>query len=185
MKNQHGNVPFIVVIIIVVAIVAIGAWLKSNQMKNQKASELASPSPIASESPSPSPKFIITAASANPSPAASPQPPSTPQTQASQQPSPSQSPAPHVICYVYFDPTTGQAPVDVKLIYGASYSGDDYVTNVQWDWDGDGNWDTDFSTNNQHLSHIYTQPGSYTAKMHLQTKNGLTSDVCSNTITIQ
>ena len=133
-----------------------------------------------SASVTPKPTSSSTASSTpNPSQNASSQPAKTPE--------PTPTTGPKVTCGVHFDPTSGTAPVDVKLIYSASFthSNGDYVTNVQWDWDGDGNWDTDLSPNNQHTTHNYGSAGSYNVKMRLETQNGLKSDVCSNSITIE
>jgi hypothetical protein len=204
-KYRWAAAPLMVAsLILVITLLSGGLYIKDSKIFNKSDKSIAnvttsptplpSPSeiPIASYAPlktTPRPKSVI-----NPTPTPIPQASTTstpnPTSAATSSPSPSSSPTPTpqplVICDVHFDPTTGVAPVEVKLIYGASYGGgdDNYVTNVQWDWDGDGNWDTDFSVNNQHLTHIYQSPGTYNARMHLQTKGGATSDVCTGSITI-
>lgn len=92
-------------------------------------------------------------------------------------------------CEVHLDKSSGISPLTVNFFYGATYGGgtDNYVTKVQWDFDGDGNWDTSFdiSPDLEKPSHTYTQKGTYTAKMHLQTKDGYTSDICTKTISVE
>lgn len=92
-----------------------------------------------------------------------------------------------VSCEINPDKLSGTAPLLVNLTYGATYSGgtDNYVTNVQWDFEGDGNWDTPLDYNSQHVNHTYAQPGNYTIKMRLQTKDGYISDICTKNITVQ
>ncbi len=100
------------------------------------------------------------------------------------------TPSPKVVCLIQTTPSSGPAPLSVNFVYGASwyntgYGGNDYVTNVQWDFNGDGNWDTSYDTSSQHPSpYTFSSSGNYTAKMHLQTHAGLESDVCTATITV-
>lgn len=92
-----------------------------------------------------------------------------------------------VECMINASPTSGSAPLQVNLTYGASFHGvigDDYVTNVQWDYTGDGNWDTPLDYSSQRTSYTYSQPGNYTVKMQLESKAGLKSEVCTKTITV-
>lgn len=77
-------------------------------------------------------------------------------------------------------------PLQMNLSYSASFHGvvgDDYVTNVQWDYTGDGNWDTPFDTSSQNVTYTYPQTGNYTVKMHFESKNGLKSE-CTKSITV-
>lgn len=96
---------------------------------------------------------------------------------------------PSVTCEIHMDKTSGKAPLTVNAFYGASFNGvhgDDYVTNVEWDFNGDGNWDTPFDVSSQHPpAYTYNQAGNYTVKMKLQTKSGLNSDVCSQSISVE
>ena len=95
--------------------------------------------------------------------------------------------SPQVICEVHSNVTSGKAPLTVNFYYGARWTSsvnNDYVTNVQWDFDGNGTWDTSFDVGSQRPTHTYSSAGTYTVKMHLQTFRGLTSDVCTGTITV-
>lgn len=90
-----------------------------------------------------------------------------------------------LICEVHSDVTSGQAPLTVNFIYAATPWDGSYVTNVQWDFNGDGNWDTPFDIASQHPpAYTFASAGNYTAKMHLQTSNGMVSDVCTENITV-
>lgn len=93
---------------------------------------------------------------------------------------------PPVTCSINVDKSSGPAPLTVTFVYGASYAqSDGYVTDVQWDFNGDGSWDTSYDTSQQHPSpYTFSSPGSYNSKMHLKTQGGRESDVCSTTITV-
>lgn len=201
--NERGFVPLLVPFAIAIFLIVGGTLYYNFREKTPEMQPLpsveVSTSPEASSSASPAASLkaswkpsakpsALATPKATVSPAASATPQSSPS--ASSQPSsaqPTPTPEPKVVCGVHFDPGSGTAPVDVKLIYSASFnvSTGDYVTNVQWDWDGDGNWDTDFSANNQHTTHTFDKAGTYNVKMKLQTQQGITTEVCSNTITIQ
>ncbi len=47
---------------------------------------------------------------------------------------------------------------------------------VRWDFDGDGNWDTNWSTGKT-ASHTYGSQGTYTVKMEVKDTNGATAEV--------
>lgn len=93
---------------------------------------------------------------------------------------------PQITCNINANVTSGSAPLAVDFIYGAIFKGtDDYVTDVQWDFNGDGTWDTAYDYSSQHPP-VYTfpNPGNYTAKMHLKTHNGVETDICTKSITV-
>ncbi|MBN1168645.1 hypothetical protein JXA63_02025 [Candidatus Woesebacteria bacterium] len=98
-------------------------------------------------------------------------------------PTPTPTSAP--TCSIVTDTSSGSTPLTVNFIYSV-YGGisGHYVDGIQWDFDGDGTWDTDFSFNGN-LFHTYTNPGSYTAKMHAQFSNGFITSVCTKPITAQ
>lgn len=94
---------------------------------------------------------------------------------------------PKVTCSINTNVTSGSAPLAINFSYGASFNGtgDDYVTDVQWDFNGDGTWDTpyDYSSQNPPV-YTFSAPGNYTAKMHLKTKQGTETDICTKNITV-
>jgi len=57
-----------------------------------------------------------------------------------------------------------------------------YALKFRWDVDGDGIWDTDFSTDRE-MMHQYTTPGTYTVKMEVVDPDG-ESLVLDNTVTV-
>lgn len=52
---------------------------------------------------------------------------------------------------------------------------------VRWDFDGDGEWDTDWSTEKA-ATHQYTAPGTYTVKVEVRDTDGLTDNA---TVTVE
>lgn len=95
--------------------------------------------------------------------------------------------APQVTCAVNASPGSGPAPLAVDFVYGAEFhnTGDDYVTDVQWDFNGDGTWDTPYNSDSQHPPvYTFSNPGSYTAKMHLKTHEGKETEICTKSITV-
>lgn len=75
-------------------------------------------------------------------------------------------------------------PLTVLLTYSAHYTGNKYVTGAQWDFNGDGNWDTDMSLSNGSIPHTFPRSGSYNIKMQLRMSDGTMTPVCSKTATI-
>ena len=95
------------------------------------------------------------------------------------------TPTPSVVCEVHYSGQSGTYPIPLSFYYGASfYNSSGYVTDVRWDFDGNGTWDTPYDTANQHITHEYSQAGIYNVKMQLQTSDNLTSNVCSLTIVL-
>lgn len=76
-------------------------------------------------------------------------------------------------------------PLMVTLVYSFSGEGDAYMTGAQWDFNGDGNWDTDMSQSNGTVEHTYSSGGNYNVKLRLQASDGSTTDVCSETVSLQ
>ena len=72
-------------------------------------------------------------------------------------------------------PSTGS--IDTIFTFDASACSDneDPVTDllVKWDWEGDGSWDTDYSTV-KIVIHQYNLPGTYTVKLEVKDTSGLT-----------
>lgn len=75
-------------------------------------------------------------------------------------------------------------PLLVTLVYSFSGSGNVYMTGVQWDFDGDGNWDTDMKQSNGTMEHTYGSGGNYNVKLKLQASDGSVTDVCSKTVSL-
>lgn len=96
---------------------------------------------------------------------------------------PSPTPKPKPTCAISVTADSGNT-MALKLIYSLSTVNNTYMTAAQWDFTGDGTWDTDWSQQNGTLSHTFPSPGSYTVKLHLQTSDGQTTDTCSKSVSV-
>lgn len=72
----------------------------------------------------------------------------------------------------------------VTLIYSYSSYNNSYMTGAQWDFTGDGTFDTNMSQSNGTIEHTYPAAGTYTAKLKVQGSDGATTDVCSKSVTV-
>jgi len=54
---------------------------------------------------------------------------------------------------------------------------------VRWDWENDGNWDTDWSSNKT-VSHQYSSAGNFTVAMEVKDSEGLT-DAATRNVTVE
>jgi len=54
---------------------------------------------------------------------------------------------------------------------------------VRWDWENDGNWDTDWSSNKT-VSHQYSSAGNFTIAMEVKDSEGLT-DAATRNVTVE
>lgn len=89
-------------------------------------------------------------------------------------------------CIIITQPQSGVKPFTTNLIYGvANINSSASVTGIQWDFNGDGTWDTDFSLTNGNLNHTYSDTGVYNIKMHVQLSDGRITDTCSASIAVQ
>lgn len=92
---------------------------------------------------------------------------------------------PGLSCAIVARATNEGVPQTYNLIYSASnMGGDNYVTGIQWDYNGDGNWDSDLSLNNGNVNYTYSARGIYTIRMKIQTRNGSTAE-CSTQVGVQ
>lgn len=58
------------------------------------------------------------------------------------------------------------------------------MTGAQWDFDGNGSWDTDLSQSNGTISHNFGKAGSYNPKLQLKISDGKMTPICTKTITV-
>lgn len=76
-------------------------------------------------------------------------------------------------------------PLRLNLAYAFfGYGSSGYMVGAQWDFDGDGNWDTDLSQSNGTISHLFPQSGSYNVRLQLKISDGTMTNVCTKTINI-
>ena len=87
---------------------------------------------------------------------------------------------PPVISSITATPSSGFAPLTVTFTVSASDPEGDTLT-YHYDFDGDGYWDKEGSENS--VTHTYSTPGTYTAKVEVEDEVGL-KDSKSVTITV-
>lgn len=75
-------------------------------------------------------------------------------------------------------------PLLVTLVYSFSGYNNVYMTGAQWDFDGNGSWDTDLKQSNGTIEHTYSQSGTYNVKLQLQGSDGSITDVCTKSVTV-
>lgn len=81
-------------------------------------------------------------------------------------------------------PTTASsgAPVNFDASDSTNSQGGTTGLQVRWDWDNDGTFDTDFSSDLT-MQHTFTEPGTYTVRMELKQADGTTT-IVTRTITV-
>jgi len=70
------------------------------------------------------------------------------------------------------------------LTYAASYKVNKYVVAAQWDFDGNGSWDTDMSLSNNQIPHTFPSYGNHTVKLRLKMSDGEITADCSKVVTV-
>lgn len=98
---------------------------------------------------------------------------------------PTSPPSNSASCQIIANPGSGAAPLKVNLAYSASNLGSSYVTGIQWDYVGDGTWDTDMSLANGNVNYTYTSEGVYRPTARLQLSSGQITNSCSTLIGVQ
>jgi PKD repeat protein len=72
-------------------------------------------------------------------------------------------------------PATGDAPLDVAFDATGSHDPDGRIVRYDWDFDGDGGWDA-YDSGPQ-VSHFYTRPGLYSARLRVTDDSGTQTSV--------
>lgn len=135
-----------------------------------------------SSSPSPSPIVSIP----------TPTPTTRPSPTVGVSATPTPTPAPVVrkntcdvnVIYGKLDPSQISSPLLVTLIYSFISYNNVYMTGAQWDFDGDGSWDTDMSQSNGTIEHTFSNSGTYNVKLRVKGSDGSITDVCSKSVTV-
>lgn len=92
-----------------------------------------------------------------------------------------------VKCNIYPSPSSGKAPLKVFLNTGVFSDAQLDSTGLearQWDFNGDGNWDTSFNIENAAPTYTYNEAKTYTVRLQVKTKSGRLSEVCSAQINV-
>jgi len=69
----------------------------------------------------------------------------------------------------------------VRLIASADSKNGSYISGAQWDFDGNGSWDTDMNISNSNIVHSYSD-GSHLVKLQLKMSDGSTTEICSKSV---
>jgi len=102
---------------------------------------------------------------------------------------PTPQPAEKPICTspVALPSSSGNAPLEVNLYIGytgnSTYTTSEKLRYIQWDFTGDGSWDTTTNYGNP-SQYTYQSAGAYTVKGRIQAENGDYSDPCQTTISV-
>ncbi|MBI2590920.1 MAG: hypothetical protein HYW33_03535 [Candidatus Blackburnbacteria bacterium] len=189
-SSQYGFAPIIVVLVLGAVFAAgVGYYLK------------ASPSnPLSFLSVKPTPALTPAGDETTPSPTenGTPTPTSsakgnkttpTPTIRASTPtPTPSPTPTPKrntcTVNVIYGRLGGGSNdPLLVTLTYSYSGYNSSYMTGAQWDFDGNGSWDTDLKQSNGTMEHTYSS-GTYHPRLQLQGSDGAMTDVCTGNVIV-
>ncbi|MGB2582331.1 MAG: NosD domain-containing protein, partial [Thermoplasmata archaeon] len=83
-------------------------------------------------------------------------------------------------------PTTGTVGLSFSFDASDSYDVEDSASalEVRWDWDGDGAWDTDWSTEKV-AYHQYDAPGEYSARLEVRDTGGLANTTSIEVMVIE
>lgn len=74
------------------------------------------------------------------------------------------------------DPSSGNTDIQFSFDASGCSDNEDAISQleVRWDWENDGTWDTNYSTNKT-TTHQYTAESSYTVKLEVKDTGGLTN----------
>lgn len=75
-------------------------------------------------------------------------------------------------------------PLLVTLVAAFTSSNGAYLAEAQWDFDGNGSWDTDSKSLNGNMEHTYPQAGTFTPKLQVKGSDGSMTGVCNGSLTV-
>lgn len=193
--SQRGFTAVIILIAILIA-GAIGAafYIKQRQESKpnfQKENITPLPTPKLTQ---PATESTIhpsaTSSAPTPQPTNTQAPPLIPTNTPTKTPTNTPTPAPQSSCGINalatpLDPSSSfDNPLTILLTYSATPVGNKYMTGAQWDFDGNGSWDTDMSQANGSIAHTFPANGNYNVKLQLKMSDGEITPVCSKTVTV-
>ncbi len=79
--------------------------------------------------------------------------------------------------------TNSNNPLAIDFYSGVSTFDNKYIISSQWDFNGDGTWDTDMSSSNS-TTYTYSGNGTYTAKLRVKLSDGEITDTCTKSVTV-
>lgn len=73
-----------------------------------------------------------------------------------------------------------------KLVYGLynESGGSNTMVGAQWDFDGDGSWDTDVSLQNGTITHTFPSQGTYNVRLRLELTDGSFTEPCTKQLSL-
>lgn len=198
-KRQGGFIYLVILLVVSVATLGtfilaknpqtqnfIGKFLFSNQKPSQQNSEEVSQSESIAPEDTGSEKLSgLPSSKPSQKPTFKPTLKPTAKLVSKVTPSPTQIPIAtnQTRCEVAISSTFVNEPL--RINFAASlYYGKQYVTGAQWDFDGDGNWDTDLSLSNSTKSYTFPRSGSYNVRLQIKMSEGGMTDVCTKTVTV-
>lgn len=187
-SSQRGFAPIVIVIVLGALFAAgVGIYLKGGP-SDLTGVFLANPTPIPTAEPSGS--EITPTGEVTPTPTSART--STPTT-AKFTPTPTRVPTatPTPVrknsceAHVTYGKLNGDTsnPLLVTLVYSFTGYNNTYMTGAQWDFDGNGTWDTDLKQSNGTIEHTY-ESGTYHPRLQLQDSNGSMTDVCTGEVVV-
>lgn len=194
--NQRGFIPIVVLIgILIASTVGVVLYIKQQQSNSNPGTDITLKEDNTTASSSPTdPSNITPKLTQTPKPTTKPNTSSTLTTtlKPSNTPVPTNTPtpAPKSSCGINalatpIDPNTNfDNPLTIQLTYSANPVGNKYMTGTQWDFDGNGSWDTDMSQSNGTIAHTFPGNGSYNVKLQLKMSDGEITPTCSKNITV-
>lgn len=192
---QKGIIP-IPLVIITLLITIIGGSFYFKGFVNKQSVSQPSPSPQLVISTSPNPTEPATGkptsipkstpkTSPSQSPKSSPKPSPTPTTKPTSTPKPTPTPQPtpkKLTCNISSF-AGGKDPLSVGLSYSdINLSGSNYATGLKWDFDNDGNWDSETIAGT--IDHTFSKEGSHTIRLQVKISDGSFTDICTKTISV-
>ncbi|MBI2338427.1 hypothetical protein HYU95_04560 [Candidatus Daviesbacteria bacterium] len=195
--NQRGFVPIIILIsVLLVGAIGTVVYVKQQQPNSNSSlipqEETLTPTPTTSATTDNPPSNKPAQSSVKPTtkPTASSTLSPTPKPTNKPTPTNTPAPAPKSSCGINvlatpLDPNSNfDNPLTVQLTYSANSVGNKYMTGAQWDFDGNGSWDTDMSQSNGSITHTFPNSGSYNVKLQLKMSDGEITPTCSKTVTV-
>jgi len=187
------NMKQIVIATIVSALFVLLLFYISNQNNNLNSSAIINPTIIPSIVPTstsiPSPTIVPTRLPTRqptniPSKVPTRLPTSTTQNTTAPTSAPVQSSNNNFYCFINAQAQNEGVPATYNLVCGVGNLGSSTSAEFQWDYNGDGNWDSGFSQSNCSVNYTYTTPGIYNVKMKAKTPDGQTAE-CTTSVGIQ
>jgi len=172
---QKGFIPIIILVVVFAISVGVGAFYLVNKSQIEKTASPEQKVIDSTQTPSPESEEPSITKTKSPTPTIKKQPTLVPTTKP-----PSQSTA---YCKVVTYADEG-SNMSVKFVYGLYNGGSNTMAGAQWDFDGNGSWDTDMSIQNGTKTFNFQSVGTYNARLQLKLSDGSIIGPCSSPVTV-